>query len=390
MSKNQIAIAAPLPLQAGLQMLALPCMFLLFGFLTGSWAGRIPALRDALSLPHSQLSMVLLCGGLGAVISYPLIARLMRHLGARHSLLVSGLALVADIVAIGAARNLPQLMLAVLMLGVAASCFDVAVNALATERECKSGRAGLSVLHAWFCAGSLGGAAVASLMAAHGVAPAAHFAILALPATALLLLAHAVVCEGRAAAGDVSKSFALPKGPIAMLGAIGFLAAMAEGSIVDWSGVFMKDHFGVADAMTPWALSAFNTLMLVARLGGDRIKARYGARRPLVAGAVLAAFGLLSSVLAPDAISALPGFALAGCGLAFVFPFVFSAAGREGPTALAAIATMTYSGSLLGPPLMGGLAQGLGIQATIMLVGLLSVAIAITALKASALEQGAS
>lgn len=388
MSKNQIAVAAPLPLQAGLQMLALPCMFILFGFLTGSWAGRIPALRDGLAIPHSQLSMVLLCGGLGAVISYPLIARLMRHLGARHSLLISGLALVVDIVAIGAARNLPQLMLAVLMLGVAASCFDVAVNALATERECKSGKAGLSVLHAWFCAGSLGGAAVASLMAAHAVTPAAHFAMLALPATALLLLAHAVVGEGRAA-GDVSKSFALPRGPIAMLGAIGFLAAMAEGSIVDWSGVFMKDHFGVPDAMTPWALSAFNILMLMARLGGDRIKARFGARRPLVAGALLAAFGLLTSVLAPDAISALPGFALAGCGLAFVFPFVFSAAGREGPTALAAIATMTYSGSLLGPPLMGGLAQGLGIQATIILIGVLSAAIAVAALKARALEQSA-
>lgn len=390
MQKNQIAFPSALALpswQAAIQTLALPCMFVLFGFITGSWAGRIPAIRDGLSIAHSSLSMVLLCGGLGAVISYPLIARLMTQMGARHTLLISGLGLILDILAIGAASNLPQLMLAVLMLGVCASCFDVAVNALATEKECRSGKAGLSVLHAWFCAGSLAGAGVASLMAAAQIQPLLHFMLVALPAALLLWSAYAVVNEGREKeSGHASKTFALPKGPIAILGAIGFLAAMAEGSIVDWSGVFLKDHFGVPDAMTPWALSAFNILMLAARLTGDRVKARFGARKPLVAGALLAALGLLSSVLAPDAHSALPGFALAGCGLAFVFPFVFSAAGREGPKALAGIATMTYTGSLMGPPIMGGFAQGLGIQASIALIALLSVGIALTALRASALE----
>ena len=390
MQKNQIVFPPALALpawQIALQALALPCMFVLFGFVTGSWAGRIPAVRDGLSIAHSSLSMVLLCGGLGAVISYPLIAQLMTRLGARHTLLISGLALIADLLAIGAAGSLPGLMLAVLGLGVAASCFDVAVNALATEKERHSGKAGLSVLHAWFCAGSLAGAGVASQMAAAPVKPLAHIHKLAFTAAQLMFLAHAVVPEGRSKTAEhASHTFALPKGPIAVLGAIGFLAAMAEGSIVDWSGVFLKDHFGAPDAMTPWALSAFNTLMLLTRLVGDRIRSRFGARKPLVAGALLAAFGLLSSVLASDVHSALPGFALAGCGLAFVFPFVFSAAGRHGPAALAGIATMTYSGSLMGPPIMGGFASGMGIQASIALIGVLSVAIALAALKARSLE----
>lgn len=367
---------AAIKLRPRLQGLALPCLFILFGFLMGSWAGRIPALRDGLHIPHAALSMVLVCGGLGAVVSYPITSRLMAHLGGRQTLLASGLGLLTVLIAIGSASTVPTLMVAVLMLGITASCFDVAVNAAATERETRTGKSGLSVLHAWFCAGSLAGAGLGSVMAGHAVAPQAHFSLLAVPGALLLVLAQSWLREGRKVATTPKKSFALPKGPMAMLGMIGFLGAMAEGSIADWSGVFLKDHFGASDAFSPLALSVFSSLMLLSRMGGDRIKSRFGARRPLCLGATIAAAGLMFAVLAPNAHSALAGFALAGCGLAFVFPFVFSAAGRRGTTELAGIATMTYTGSLMGPPIMGALAQGFGIQASIATVGLLALGIA--------------
>ena len=141
----------------------------------------------------------------------------------------------------------------------------------------------------------------------------------------------------------------------------------------------MKEQFGASDAMAPLSLSAFSMMMLVTRCFGDQLKARHGARTLVCAGSATAAFGLTIAVLAPGAVTALAGFGLAGLGLALVFPFVYSAAGKEGKLALAGVATMGYAGSLMGPPLMGSVAEGLGLQAAIACIALLAAAIALVA-----------
>lgn len=369
--------------------LALPGLFALFGMIMGSWAGRIPALREGLQIPHSALSMVLLCGGLGAVISYPLSSWMMTNLGGRKTMLVVGLALLAVLIGIGAAPTVPLLMMAVLLLGVTASIFDVAINSIATRLEKTTGKSALSTLHGWGCGGGLAGALLGSLMAGMSIKPALHFIMVAAPLALLLWLGFCLLqAEHIGDTGELlaKKTFSLPRGPLALLGALGFLGAMSEGSIADWSGVFLKDHFGVTDGFAPLALSAFSVMMLIARLAGDRLKGRFGARRLVSCGAILSAAGLFFSVMAANPYLALVGFAVAGLGLALVFPFVFSAAGREGPIALAGVATMAYSGSLMGPPMIGTLAHGFGMQAAMAFIALLSVVIALVASRSRMLE----
>lgn len=366
--------------------IALPLLFAQFGVIMGTWAGRIPALRDGVAISHSVLSLVLLCGGLGAVISFPLSSRMMTLLGGRKTLFYSGLALLNVLLCIGLAPNVPALMLAVFLLGVTASCFDVGVNSVATKLEASSGESRLSTLHAWGCAGGLAGAMLGSLMAGMGIAPSMHFLMIAIPLGLVLWLGYHMLDADDGCQKVEKKTFSLPRGPLALLGALGFLGAMSEGSIADWSGVFLKDHFKVADGFAPLALSAFSVMMLLARMQGDKLKARHGAQRLVMLGGGLSASGLFFAVLAPDAWLALAGFALAGLGLATVFPFVFSAAGKEGPLALAGVATMTYSGSLMGPPVIGTLAHGLGMQAAMGFVGVLSIMIALVACKSTMLK----
>jgi MFS family permease len=352
----------------------------------GSWAGRIPALREGMQISHSALSFVLLCGGLGAVISYPLSSRMMARFGGRKTLFYAGLALLAVLVCIGLAPTVPLLMLAVLMLGITASCFDVGVNAVATKLEKTSGESKLSTLHAWGCGGGLAGATLGSLMASMQIVPSTHFLLVAIPVAFVLWLGYELLEAEDIGEKIEKKSFSLPRGPLALLGALGFFAAMSEGSIADWSGVFLKDHFGVTDGFAPLALSAFSVMMLITRLVGDKLKDKYGARRLITLGAIVSAAGLFFAVLAPNPYLALAGFAVAGLGLALVFPFVFSAAGKEGPVALAGVATMTYSGSLMGPPVIGSLAHGFGMQAAMAFIGILSVMIAVVAGRTSMLK----
>lgn len=366
--------------------LPLPLLFALFGAVMGSWAGRIPALAERVHVSHSALSMVLLCGGLGAVISYPVSSWLMANHGARRSMLVSGLALLAVLVAIGAAPTVPLLMLAVLALGITASVFDVAVNSAATRREKETGKSELSRLHGLGCAGGLAGATLGSVMASLHIAPATHFLMLAGPLALLLVAACQMLDIDDRTEQVEKKKFALPRGPLALLGAIGFLGSMAEGSIADWSGVFLKEHFHASDGLAPLALSAFSLAMLAARLVGDRLKLRYGARRLVGGGALVGAAGLFFAVLAPNAHVALAGFAVAGLGLALVFPFVFSAAGAQGPMALAAVASMAYTGSLMGPPVIGVVAHGLGMQLAVAYIGALALAIAFVASRSRLLK----
>ncbi len=379
----KVADPLPAPLRGSLsalvmcrmQRFALPGLFGWFGMIMGSWVGRIPALRDGVQVSHSALSLVLLMGGLGAVLSFPVSSRLMARFGGRTSMQISGLALLLVLLAIGAAPTVPLLMAAVLMLGVTASSFDVGMNAVAAHQEKRSGPSAMSTLHACACAGGLAGVALSSAMAGLQVKPLLHYTMLALPFALLLKSGTALLPED---GGEriAKKSFVLPRGGLALLGLLGFLGAIAEGSIADWAGIFMKDHFGVSDGFAPLSLLAFSTMMLVSRLAGDRLKEKHGAKRLVSGGALLAAAGLLFASCAPGPMMALAGFAMAGIGLSLVFPFVFSAAGREGTVALAGVATMSYAGSLMGPPILGAVAHGVGLQAAIGFVGVLAIMIA--------------
>ncbi|MGZ3158496.1 MAG: MFS transporter [Burkholderiaceae bacterium] len=365
--------------------LALPTLFALFGLIMGTWAGRIPALRDGVHASHSALSMVLLCGGLGAVLSFPVSSRMMAGLGGRKTMLCSGMALLVALVSIGLAPNVLMLKVAVLMLGIAASCFDVAMNSVAAVHEETSGQSHLSTLHAWCCGGALAGAAFGSLMAGMHIHPVMHFSMIASAVACMLWLGCDMLETDDVGKKIEKKSFALPRGPLVLLGALGFFGSVAEGSIADWSGIFLKDHFGVTDGFAPLALSAFSVMMLITRIIGDRLKGSHSPRRLLGIGGLLGALGLFFAVFAPNAYCALGGFALAGLGMALVFPFVFSAAGREGPIALAGVATMAYSGSLMGPPMLGAVAHNFGMQAAMGFIGILSAASAVIASRSAML-----
>lgn len=374
------------PTSSPLARIAVPFLFVLLGVIYASWAARIPAIRDALSLTPGQLGLVLLAGGVGAAGSFPLAAGAVAHLGARRAAWYAGLALLLFLPCVAFAPGLWWLMSAALALGAAIGCFDVAINALGAENEKAAGRSIMSLLHAWFCLGAMCGALFGSAMAGIGMPPWMHYGVVSLLLIVPLFIADRAIPPDRPTPGSAEKYFAIAHGPVVALGIIGFCGAVAEGSIADWSGVFMKDQLYVGDGVAPLAYAAFACLMFGARLLCDRLKDKHGARPVVACGAAFAACGLFIAVLAVNVPLTIAGFACAGAGLAAVFPFVFSAAGRHGAASLAAVATFSYSGGLLGPPVIGFLAQGWGMRAALGFVVAIAVAIALAASRAKWLE----
>jgi len=355
---------------------AIPLFFLLLGIVFATWAARIPAIRDHLQLDAATLALVLLCGGIGAVGSFPLAAWITGHYGARHSTLYAGLALLVSLPLLGLAPGLASLMLVCTLYGAASSCFDVAINALGAQAERDAGRPIMSMLHGWFCVGTFSGALIASAVAGLGIAPVWHFLLVAALFLYPLYAAYVALPDDRPEHDPQRKLFAVPHGHLVVLGVIAFCGAIVEGSVADWSGIYMKDHIGASDGSTPLAYAAFAGMMLIMRMVGDSLKARYDARRVVWVGTLVASAGIALAVVAPGMAVAILGFAIDGTGVAAVFPFVFSAAGRHGSTALAAVATLGYSGSLIGPPVFGFLAHGWGLQAALALLGVLCLAMA--------------
>ena len=365
---------------------ALPALFLVLGLAYATWTARIPALRDALDLGPGQLGLVLLGSGIGAVASFPLAAWLIGHYGARRSAWRAGLALLLALPCIALAPSMAWLIAVMLALGAASSCFDVALNALGANAEKAAGRSIMSRLHAWFCVGTLSGALLGGTLAALALTPLTHFSLIALALALPLWLACRALPADRPDPVTGHTYMSLPHGPLVALGIIGFCGAMLEGSIAEWSGVFMKDRLGVGDGAAPLAFAAFTGTMLAVRLVADRLKDRFSARRVVAYGSWLAALGIFVAVLSPWLALTLCGFAIAGGGVAAVFPFVFSAAGRHGALALAGVATMSYSGGLIGPPWIGFLAHSFGLQTALTFIGFLSIGVALAAGRTRLLE----
>jgi MFS family permease len=372
---------------SSLRRAAPPALFTLLGLVYGTWAARIPAIRDALEMTPAQLGLVLLCAGIGAVISFPLAAWLVGRNGARNGTRTAGWLLLAILPLLSLAPSVPLLMVGMIVYGVAGSCFDVGINALGAAEEKAAGRSIMSLLHAWFCVGTSAGAILGGLAAGLGIGPVPHFGATA--AVLVLLLWVACGALPRDEPQPVARSkkrFALPHGSLIALGVIGFCGAIAEGSLIDWSAVYMRDRMKATEGIAPLGFAAFSATMLLARLIGDRLKDRFGARSVVGVGALGAAIGIFISVFAPSIPIAIAGFAVAGVGLATVFPFVYGAAARHGATALAGVASMGYSGSLLGPPAIGFIANNMGMQAALGFIGLLSVGVALAASRARSLS----
>ena len=156
----------------------------------------------------------------------------------------------------------------------------------------------------------------------------------------------------------------------------GFIASGGTFDLVNAQLSFALNKFGASMSFAPLSLAAFSAMMLLSRFHGDRLKATLGARRLICGGALVAGGGIYLAVFASGTTTAVTGFAIAGLGLALVFPFVLSAAGQQGSVAISGVATITYAGSVIGPPLLGGIAQSLGLQAALGFTGLLTLAIA--------------
>lgn len=341
---------------------AVTAIFIVNGFLFGSWAARIPAVKDRLGVGEGGLGIVLAGIAIGALVAMPVAGWCSARAGSRSTTRF-GLAASCLVVPLPALFTSPApAFAATLAFGVAMGFLDVSMNAHGVAVERRRGRPILSSFHAGFSGGTLLGALTGAAAAGAGLDVRVH---LALASLAGALAGAVAVIHLLPASADVAKGdeplLARPPRKLWALGAIGFCCLMAEGAAGDWSAVYVDGPLEASPATAALAFAGFAVAMTIGRLFGDRLTEALGAVRVLRLGGLLGAGGLGLALLVADPIVALLGFACLGLGLAAMVPTVFRGAGSVDGMApgvgLAAVSTMGYTGFLVGPPLIGALAE---------------------------------
>jgi MFS family permease len=230
----------------------------------------------------------------------------------------------------------------------------------------------MSSLHAGWSFGGLAGAGVVAAAAALGVDPRVEGVAAALVLWGVAFATTARLGEATLHGGERTRSagLALPSRAVALIGALCFLVMTTEGAVADWAGIYLTGEVGASRAVSATGFAGFSLGMALARLGGDPLVERFSARNVLVAGVALAAGALALLLVAGHAAVAVVGFALVGIGVANAVPLLFSAAGRVPPAgpSLAAVFTIGYLGFIVGPPVIGVLADALTLTAALTVV----------------------
>ncbi|WDM15792.1 MFS transporter [Streptomyces lavenduligriseus] len=371
---------------------AVAAVFAVHGSVTGSFATRVPWIREHAGLSAGQLGFALAFTAFGAACAMPLAGRVTHRFGSRAALRGLLAMWTLALVLPSLAPNLVTLCLALFAYGASSGMADVAMNALGVEVERLLGKSVMSGLHGMWSAGALTGSAAGTLAAHLGADARVHFAL----ASAVLTVLGCTVCAWvldvqPAEDEEPPPRFALPPRSALLIGAVGFCAVFAEGATLDWSAVFLKDRLDSSAGLAASATTGSMLTMAVARIAGDAVVNRFGAVRTVRAGGVLAVLGGLLIVLARHPAAAMTGFALMGLGIAVVVPLCFAAAGHAGPNpsqAIAGVATVTYTSGLIAPSLIGGVAQATSLMVSFCVVTALACGLALFAGVLRAAERG--
>jgi len=249
-------------------------VFFVAGFGMAAWAPLVPYAKLRVGISESGLGLVLLSIGIGSVVAMPLAGALASRFGCRIVIIGSAALLCSALPFLATVARLPLLAFFLFSFGAGLGAIDVAMNIQAISVERSAGRAMMSGFHGLFSFGGIAGAAGVSAMLGIGTSPLlAEISAVAVSAIALAAAAPYLLAEG--APGDRS-AFAVPRGTVLFIGCLCFIGFLIEGSVLDWSALFLISVREIEPYYAGLGFACFSATMTLGRLVGDRIVRRLG------------------------------------------------------------------------------------------------------------------
>lgn len=360
-----------------MRRLAISIYFFLLGFVFSSWASRIPDVKDRFRLSEAELGGVLFMLPLGALAALPLSGWLVHRVGSR---LISGLSLIfygLFLAMIGLSNHLELLSVALFLFGMIGNLGNISMNAQGLAIQHWMGKVILSSLHAMWGLGAFSAAAVSGWMMNLQVADSVHFALIGGLAFIGAVVFYFFLLPDNVAADTSEKVFAWPGKGLMLLGLICFCVTMSEGAMADWSSLYYRQVVNSLHTASTLGYTAFALCMTMGRFAGDRVLQWLSHAQLLRINGFLIFTGICLALVFPVKWVVIAGFALVGFGVSSVFPIVYMLAARSRTmstsASLAAVSSVGFIGFLIGPPMIGFIAEETGLRLSLWVVALLGL-----------------
>jgi len=390
--------------------LATALVFAVNGLLLATWVARIPETRDRLGASTAELGLVLLAPGIGSLLSMPFSGRWCRRFGSRTVVAATTVAASVALVLLAVVSTLVGLGLTLFVWGMFYGSWDVAMNVHGSAVEQRAGREWMPRYHACWSVGGIVGATLGALAAALDTPLILHFAAIAVACVTLVGFALRSFIEDREAVegwdsrgdeGTPHRPAPVPGPPVGersrspesgggvvhspqahrrprvltgrllVVGVVTLCATTLEGAAADWLALFLTDERGATASLAAFGYAVFAVAMAAGRFSGTAVAERLGRDGAVRAGGLVSFAGVLLTVVGPGLVTSYVGAALWALGVCLVFPAAVSAGG-EAPyrpaDAIAAVTTIGYGGFLLGPPLIGLLADRVGLGRALLVL----------------------
>ncbi|RKS26540.1 fucose permease [Flavobacterium endophyticum] len=360
---------------------AVSLFYFAMGLCFATWASRIPDIKASLHLSESDLGSILFALPFGQLVIMPFSGKLVTKYGSHRILLFSLAFYALALTNLGLATKPWHLSAGLFLFGIFGNLSNIAVNTQGVYTEELFKRTIMSSFHgAWSTAGFTG-ALIGIAMLALKLTPLQHFAITAVIVFVLMGANYKFLIKAKEKKNkEKKKLFAKPDSVLIWLGVIGFCCMASEGVMFDWSGVYFKEVVKAPGPLVILGYTSFMIMMASGRFLGDRLIFKYGRKRVLQVSGLLISIGLFTSVFLPYLVPSTLAFMLVGLGVSTIVPTVYSIAGKNTTVApgeaLTIVSSVSFLGFLMGPPVIGYIAEAYGLQFSFAFIGIFGVLIA--------------
>ena len=370
--------------------IAVTVAFIINGSVLGSFYARIADFKNQLQITNSALGIALLCIAVGVLIGLGFSGRQSAKRGSAPVVVASTYALGISVLIVGATNSFVALCIAFVVFGACLSTQDVAMNSHAIVLEHEADKRYMSTFHAMFSIGALAGGILGGFFSQNQVSIFSQSLVIAI----LVVISNFFVRNYFLPASSdqhpptVKKKISRPR-VFFFVGLLGMCAALSEGSAGDWGAVLARDTFGASPFISTLPYISFSAAMVIGRLMGDRLAARFGPMKLIIGGGLIAGIGLASGLIVGGTGGVIFGWLAIGIGFSTVIPMLFSQAGEIAKSrpeldfapseAVATVSGIAYFGFLVGPPLLGFLGDLIGLRWAMMVPAILAIAMVLAA-----------
>lgn len=352
------------------------------GFCFSTWASRIPDIKSMLHLSEAALGTMLFALPVGQLIAMPISGKIVTKYGSRKISILGLLSYAICLPLLGAAKSEWQLAGGLFLFGFVSNFCTIAVNTQGVYTQQLFDKPIMGSFHgSWSLAGFFG-ALVGIMMLAFELSPLEHFSIALIFVILLISTNYKYIISAKSNQEETQSNYSFFKNPdktLLWLGVICFCGMASEGIMFDWSGVYFKEIIKAPGAVAVLGYTTFMVSMASGRFLSDFLVHRFGIKKVLIISGLVISCGLYTAVLLPYLIPCTIAFMLVGFGVSNVVPIIFNIAGNNEkvPTgiALTIVSSISFLGFLIGPPLIGYIAELTSLKYSFAIVGVFGVLI---------------